>query len=54
MILSYKCSSCTRGAVTSSENEHSDVLAIPNSQAAMLQNVHKEDSALTGIVQQFA
>ena len=44
-------SSCKRGA-TSSENEHGDVLAIPNSLATMLQDVHKDMSALTGTVKQ--
>ena len=37
----------------SSEIERRDTLAIPNSQAGMLQAVQKDMSALTGIVEQF-
>ena len=41
-----------RGAVMFSDIEHSDMLAIPNSHAAKLEDVHKGMSILIGIVEQ--
>ena len=38
----------------SSEVEHSDTLAIPNSHTVLLQDVHRDMSVLTGIVEEFA